>query len=85
MFHSSTNFWKLCVFSLSVLSAELRRRFDTHIQCFDAKAANKNDILQEWHDYLRRRCEVELEYAKGLERCADRSIERLGRMKSPKM
>ena len=49
----------------------------------DLKAQNKSDLLQEWHEYLRKRSEIELEYAKTLERMTDRFQERLNRIKNP--
>lgn len=61
----------------------LRRQFDSHLFCLDTKAQNKLEILQEWHEYLKKRSEVELEYTRALERTSDRFLERVNRMKTP--
>ncbi|XP_065178595.1 rho GTPase-activating protein 4-like [Sycon ciliatum] len=70
------------VAELEAMTGKLKRQFDSHLFCLDQKATNKLEILQEWHEYLRKRVELEGDYNKKLESCSDRFLERVTRLRS---
>lgn len=55
-----------------VLFADLRRQLGEQQSCLDLRTESKMSLLSEMQDFLKRRGEVEFEYAKGLERLCER-------------
>lgn len=57
-------------FSLHVL--EVRNQLSEQLRVFDSHLEQKTQVLQDLSDYLRRRGEIEGEYARSLDKLADR-------------
>lgn len=66
---------------LAFVAKELRRQMDVHVTCLETRTTSKVEVVQEWHEYLKKRAEIEQEYAKSLEKLSDRTLEKVNRMK----
>ncbi|XP_065179450.1 SLIT-ROBO Rho GTPase-activating protein 2B-like [Sycon ciliatum] len=69
------------VTDLEAAGVKLRRQMDVHVTCLDARSTSKVEVVQEWHEYLKKRAEIELEYTKSLDKLSDRTIEKISRLK----
>lgn len=52
--------------------AEVRNQLSEQLRVFDNHLEQKSQVLQDLSDYLRRRGEIEGEYARSLDKLADR-------------
>lgn len=58
--------------SLSLSLKEVRNQLSEQLRVFDNHLEQKTQVLQDLSDYLRRRGEIEGEYARSLDKLADR-------------
>lgn len=59
--------------------SEMRCQLVDQLKVFDLQLEQKSQQLQELTDYLRRRSEIESEYARSLDKLADRFTSRIKR------
>lgn len=59
-------------FSFSLHVLEVRNQLSEQLRVFDSHLEQKTQVLQDLSDYLRRRGEIEGEYARSLDKLADR-------------
>lgn len=57
---------------LSLSLSEVRNNLSEQLRVFDSHLEQKTQILQDLSDYLRRRGEIEGEYARALDKLADK-------------
>ena len=64
------------------LFTEVRQQFAEQLKCLDTRAENKVNLVNDMQEFLRKRSELELEYAKNLERLADRFSDRFHKQRN---
>lgn len=64
---------------LTPFRSEMRCQLVDQLKVFDLQLEQKSQQLQELTDYLRRRSEIESEYARSLDKLADRFTSRIKR------
>ena len=64
-------------------SAEIRRQLNDQQVCLDLRTEGKLTLLGDFQEFFRKRGELELEYARSLDKLVDR-FERLARQRNPR-
>lgn len=57
--------------------SEVRNQLTEQLRVFDSHLEQKTQVLQDLSDYLRRRAEIEGEYARSLDKLAERFSSRI--------
>lgn len=60
-----------------VIFTELNKQLGEQLKFFDARTESKLSILTDYHDFYKRLGEVELEYARNLEKISERFYDRV--------
>lgn len=69
---------------LETLSREIRRQLNDQQVCLDLRTEGKLTLLGDFQEFFRKRGELELEYARSLDKLVDR-FERLARQRNPRL
>lgn len=62
---------------LSWINSEVNKQLGDQLKCYDARTENKLSLLADYHEFYKRLGEVDLEYARNLEKVAERFQDRL--------
>lgn len=69
--------------NVSHLFVEIRRQLNDQQVCLDLRTEGKLTLLGDFQEFFRKRGELELEYARSLDKLVDR-FERLARQRNPR-